>query len=270
MVPSLFYSHFAADPYFNMAFDEWLLARAEETPGFFAVRLYTWQPGTITFGLNQKRDRAYRAEALGNTPVIRRVTGGRAIFHDPSELTYTVALNLSQISVPVLAGTLSDTSARIAVALQAFLERTGLHTDYARQSSPENARPDFFHTAPCFASHARYELMAGSRKVVASAQRRLDHSMLQHGSLKLSGVAGHRALGSGEAGVTLQPILADQFNDLAASGRAALAHAFGVSFSEPILTPEETEDIRIRCDAVRKNSFDKRNAIKQSAAAVSL
>ena len=72
MTAPLFFTHYATAPWFNMAFDEWLLARAERTPGFAAVRLYSWQPGAITYGVNQKESKAYRAEQLGDTPVIRR------------------------------------------------------------------------------------------------------------------------------------------------------------------------------------------------------
>jgi lipoate-protein ligase A len=268
MPQALSFSHFAGDPYLNMAFDEWLLARAETTPGFFAVRLYTWQPAAITFGLNQRQDKAFRADRLGHTAAIRRVTGGRAIYHDRSELTYAVALNLSRVSVPALAGTLSQTSTRIALALQEFLGRLGRPTDFVRLSSPENARPDFFHTAPCFASHARYELTEGSRKVVASAQRRLEHGLLQHGSLKLAGIAVHPALGDTQS--ELQPVLTDQFNYFAQLFEASLSTTFGVEFERPSLTRAESDRLAQRCESVRKNCLLRRDAIKQSMPAVSL
>ena len=247
-----------------------MLARAETTPGYFAVRFYSWQPGAITFGLNQQLGKAFRAEGLGDTAAIRRVTGGRAIFHDPSELTYAVALNTSRVSIPQLAGSVSTTSARIAQALQAFLERIGVRTDYVRQSSPENARPDFFHAAPCFASQARYELITGSRKVVASAQRRLEHGLLQHGSLKLAGIATHPALGDRNSGVQPQPILLDQFNELVRRARGVLGEAFQVDFDELVPSGEELESLQERCRHVRKNCLVRRDATKQSAAAVSL
>ncbi|MCK4573421.1 MAG: hypothetical protein KAU36_03575, partial [candidate division Zixibacteria bacterium] len=89
----LFHNHFAAGPHFNMAFDEWLFARACESPGSIMLRLYSWRPGAITFGFNQKEQTAVDCERLNGTPLIRRVTGGRALYHDPSELTYAIAVN---------------------------------------------------------------------------------------------------------------------------------------------------------------------------------
>lgn len=268
MPQALFFSHYEGDPYFNMAFDEWLLARADTTAGFFAVRLYTWLPGAITFGLNQRQDKALRADRLDGTPAIRRVTGGRAIYHDRSELTYAIAANLSTPAVPSLAGTLSATSTRIAQSLQQFLGRVGLVADYVRQSSPENARPDFFHTAPCFASHARYELTEGDRKVVASAQRRLEHGLLQHGSLKLAGVAPHPALGGVAA--EMQPVLTDQFNYFASLFRATVADSFGVVLTCEPLSDAEAAEVAERREVVRKNCLARRDATKQSRPAVSL
>ena len=56
MCSAYFYQTYAGHPYWNMAFDEWLLVRALERPGSLYLRLYTWHPGAITFGYNQRRD----------------------------------------------------------------------------------------------------------------------------------------------------------------------------------------------------------------------
>ncbi len=189
-----FYAHESGNPYFNMAFDEWLLARAVKEPGTVFLRLYRWQPGAITFGFNQRQETALDFSRLGGTPVIRRITGGRAIYHDPSEYTYAIVLNTDGLENTCLKGSLSATSQAIAGALVHFLRSLGIVTDYVRQSSRENARPDFFHKAPCFASRAKYELVSESNKIVASAQKRFGTSLLQHGSIKLFGVIAHPAL----------------------------------------------------------------------------
>ena len=187
MVVAPLYMHHGADPFFNMAFDEWMFGCVLTQPGMILVRLYSWSPGAITFGLNQRESSAYDHAALGDTPAIRRVTGGRAIYHDPSEITYSVAINTQNLVHERLAGGVSQSSTAIAETLAEFVRLQGVPADYQKQSSADNARPDFFHTAPCFASHARYELIAKGRKIVASAQRRLDEAFLQHGSIKLTG-----------------------------------------------------------------------------------
>ena len=191
---AVLYRHFAGDPFFNMAVDEWLAWQASRQPRTIFLRLYTWAVGTITVGRHQDVRRALDWSRLGHTPVIRRVTGGRAVYHDPSELTYAIAVNLDHVDIPLLRGSLSRTAEGIATVLTAFLERLGRDAEYVRRSSPGESGRGVFHTLPCFASVSRHEVVSGSRKVIASAQRRFRSIFLQHGSIKLNGVATHPAL----------------------------------------------------------------------------
>jgi len=103
-----FYRHCAADPFFNTAFDEMMLDFVLGRPDVILLRLYTWMPGTITIGLNQEMERALDVSRLGNTPLIRRVTGGRAVYHDPTELTYAVAVNPEGSGLEAWRGSISD------------------------------------------------------------------------------------------------------------------------------------------------------------------
>jgi len=166
-----------------MGFDEWLLERALDRPGSVALRLYQWQVGTITFGYNQRSESALMWSGIGTTPVIRRVTGGRALYHDPSELTYSIVINQEGLGGMPLGGSLSESSGAISEALVQFLGMLGVRSEYQRSSSPVNSRPDFFHKAPCFASTAKYEVIGREGKVIASAQKRLGHCLLQHGAI---------------------------------------------------------------------------------------
>jgi len=263
-------THHAADPYFNMAVDEWLLARAETTPGFAAVRLYSWRPGAITFGVNQRAEKAFTAELAHSTPVIRRVTGGRAIYHDPSELTYAIAANTTAGPVAAWRESRSRTGTAIAQLLQEFLRRAGFDTEYMRQSSTANSLPAFFHSAPCFASHARYELVGTNGKMAASAQRRLDASFLQHGSLKLAGVAPHPALDSPHPANDLPPLERAAFERLVKLFGDAFQVCCGQRLT-PFITDQRTvETWSRRAVEVRKNRLLRRVEIKQSNAGVSL
>lgn len=188
------YVHYAAAPAFNMGFDEWMLARASVSPQSLYCRIYSWKPGAITFGVNQRQDTALDFTKIGQTTVIRRITGGRAIFHDESELTYSIAFNSKLPVSPLLAGTSAQSSQVIAELLAKLLGGAGIRADWVRRSANENARPDFFHKAACFASHAKYELSTGGAKIVASARRELQSAVLQHGSIKLRGYVPHPAL----------------------------------------------------------------------------
>src|SRR5437764_185821 len=82
------------DAYRNMAIDETLLestlSREITIP---VLRFYTWTCPSISIGRNQdirKDIELARCEQDG-IPVVRRPTGGRAVFHD-HELTYCIVL----------------------------------------------------------------------------------------------------------------------------------------------------------------------------------
>ncbi|MBU0985172.1 MAG: hypothetical protein KKA42_14955 [candidate division Zixibacteria bacterium] len=263
MANGVFYRHYAADPYFNMAFDEWMYAQVVTHPGSLLLRAYTWRTGTITFGYNQRQETALDFDRLGETPVIRRVTGGRAVYHDRSELTYAIALNPHGPGFESLAGSVAVTSRRYADALAHFLEGVGLEAQVVARSSSENARPEVFHKAPCFASAARNELKAAGRKVVASAQKQQGGILLQHGSIKLDGLVSHPALPvaatvhSGASPALDQrrfAVLADLF-------RTRLGEALGVVFVEQTASEGSFADHTAR---VKKNALVRRDPIKQS------
>lgn len=261
-----FYRHFAGEPHFNMAFDEWMLERAGELPETVLLRLYTWRVPTITFGYNQRQQSAFDQSRVGETPVIRRITGGRALLHDRSEVTYAIAANFEGVLKDRLGASLALSSATIAEALRGFLERAGYRADYVRQSSAHNSRPEFFHKAPCFASVARFELTDGERKIIASAQRREGGLLLQHGSIKWRGVAAHPALPLAPGTTT------DSLEPLDEASFAMIAGLFVEAFGERLGLPHRTEEVgseqlvRIcaRSELVEKKACDRREISKQN------
>ncbi len=262
-----FYKHFAGNPFFNMAFDEWLFARACDLPGAVMLRLYSWEPGAITFGFNQKEETAVDRSLLGETPLIRRITGGRALYHDPSELTYAIGVNTGSNHWPQLEGSISHTSAEIAGVLVGFLKRLGIESDFVRGSQPEQARPEYFHKAPCFDSTARAEVVAGSQKIVASAQRRIRDTFFQHGSIKLSGIAQHPALRLSEGTVSgaesMNPLGYDEFERMARLFSAEFARYFECDAELCALSNADDASVAARLSYVRKNNRNRRDVIEQ-------
>ncbi len=194
MVEAALYRHFAGDAFFNMAVDEWLVRKVSAMPRAVLLRLYTWREGAITIGLHQKAEAALDWVQVGATPVIRRVTGGRAVYHDPSELTYSLAVNTESVAAVALRGSLHETSQRIGEALTRFLRSLGLDAVAVRRGTPRELRPAVLHATPCFDSVSRYEVVTEAGKIVASAQRRFGPILLQHGSIKLHGAVEHAAL----------------------------------------------------------------------------
>jgi len=166
----------------NMAIDAALLDEVEQcSEARTIVRFYRWRRPTVSLGRNQKRETAVDLEfcAAEAMDVVHRPTGGRAVLHD-DELTYAVASNDSQY----FGSTIYANYKSVSEALCQAFQRLGVPAVLAPETrhSPHVAdAPDL----PCFMSPARYELTAGGRKIVGSAQRRLRRSFLQHGSMPI-------------------------------------------------------------------------------------
>ena len=77
------------DPYFNMAFDEYCLEQlAIDEPVF-----YLWQNRpSVIIGANQEVHTEVNLDYLkeNNISLVRRVTGGGAVYHDLGNLNYTI------------------------------------------------------------------------------------------------------------------------------------------------------------------------------------
>ncbi|MCH9023873.1 MAG: hypothetical protein IH931_00945 [candidate division Zixibacteria bacterium] len=267
MVNGYFYSTFSCDPFYNMAMDEWLFARAAAEPETVFVRLYSWSPGAITIGLNQEIERAVDLSQLNGTSVIRRITGGRALYHDPGELTYSIAAKTIGSNSGILGSSVQETYGLISSALAGFLEDIGFATQIVRQSSAGFKEKDGFNKLSCFQSAARYEIISNGRKIVGSAQRRINDTFLQHGSIKLAKQAEHPAL-SKKTKCEPEPdetqwIKGKNLSDISESFSRNLAGTLGISLSRRTLSKQEDNSIESIRDFVMKNPLMKRNLFKR-------
>jgi lipoate-protein ligase A len=265
MIRGIFYTHFAGDPYFNMAFDEWMVHQAALNPQTVYLRLYTWSEGTVTFGYNQKKETALDFTKLGETVAIRRVTGGRALYHDPSELTYSIAVDIKNIESEIFNGSVSVTSQNIAQILVNFLEEIGMESHYMRQSSPINSNPTFFHKAACFKSHAKNEIMNDGNKIIASAQRRIDGILFQHGSIKINGVSSHPSVmtsNSNDMNNNNIRVTMDEFSKLKQYFKSTFEEFMKVDFRELSNKDNTDKGLKVYLDYLKKNPLLKRDLIK--------
>ena len=158
----------------NMQRDAALLAA--QGPGDPPVlRLYRWSPPAVSLGHHQ-RVGAFDAAAIAarGYGLVRRPTGGRAILH-ADELTYAV---VGASPCPLFGASLHETYATINRALLRFLTELGLRPDVSAGESRAQARG-----LVCFNSAGQHELTVAGRKLVGSAQRRVEGAFLQHGSL---------------------------------------------------------------------------------------
>jgi lipoate-protein ligase A len=157
-----------------MAIDRALLERA--AAGESWLRLYAWSPSCLSFGRHEPAARRYdreRIAALG-LDVVRRPTGGRAVWH-AGELTYAIAAPATAL------GTLREAYTEIHRMIRDALRVLGVAAELApaRASTAVDA-------GACFAAPAGGEVMVGERKVAGSAQFREHGALLQHGSILLA------------------------------------------------------------------------------------
>jgi lipoate-protein ligase A len=224
----------------NMAVDE-ALAAGVAAGGPPVLRVYRWNPPCLSLGRNQPACGRYDLEALAarGIAVVRRATGGRAVLHH-RELTYTVAAPEALLGGPRRA------YAAINAALVAGLRALGV--DAAQQPAGPGRAP-VPSLSPCFAEPVEGEVVAGGRKLVGSAQRRLGDVILQHGSLPLhddqSSVAGLLIGGgdvdSADAPATLAGVLGREpvWDELVAALAEGFARTFGVRLRADGLTDDE-------------------------------
>ena len=161
----------------NMALDEQLLESATRT-GQATLRLYRWSPPCLSFGRNEPALARYDRAAIEHRgwDVVRRPTGGRAVWHD-DEVTYAVAAPINTF------GSLQQSYCTIHERLATALRTLGVPAQLALK----NGRPASLGPGACFASPVGGEVTVHGRKVVGSAQVRSESAFLQHGSILLGG-----------------------------------------------------------------------------------
>ncbi len=163
---------------FQMATDVVLALTESSTP---ILRFYLWEPYTISLGHHQSEELVdYTSCANQEIDVVRRPTGGRAIFHS-EELTYMVVLPRTH---PVAAGGVHEVHNRISQALANGLKR--LDIPVMLNAEVPDLREHYQNTTDsfsCFSTATQYELQIDGKKLVGSAQRKYPNTILQHGSI---------------------------------------------------------------------------------------
>lgn len=160
----------------NMARDHALTVNL--SPGEGVLRLYRWNPPTVSFGRNEPSKGHYQRELAAEEGVafVRRPTGGRAVLHH-RELTYALVFPLGFL------GGLKAAYRIINQGLLAGIQGLGAAAELAAASG-RSLPPD---AGPCFRQPAEGEVTAEGRKLIGSAQVRIGEAVLQHGSLILDG-----------------------------------------------------------------------------------
>jgi lipoate-protein ligase A len=163
-----------------MAIDQAIMEAVAEGRVPPTLRFYTWEPGCLSLGYTQPVADVDRARlAACGWDLVRRITGGRAILHT-DELTYSVAV---QADDPIVAGDIIQSYRHLSEALRHGLETMGaaVEADKRLEEAPHSKGP------VCFEVPSHYEITAGGKKLIGSAQVRKFGAVLQHGSIPLTG-----------------------------------------------------------------------------------
>jgi lipoyl(octanoyl) transferase len=165
---------------YNMAADMAMTLAAARGEAPATLRVYNWARPTISLGCHQSEldidlDRCREA----GIAVVYRPTGGRAILHH-NEVTYAVVLPPSS---PFYAPEIQRVYEFISRCLVRALRLLDIDADFERiKKSPSDfARGEL--STLCYASSIQYEITISGRKLAGSAQRRINHGILQHGSI---------------------------------------------------------------------------------------
>jgi lipoate-protein ligase A len=163
---------------FNMQIDHFLACQLNGVLDRPLLRFFTWDPYCISLGYHQKEDEINQelCDKVGYD-IVRRPTGGRAILH-AEELTYSVIYPFKGIEIV-------DSYRMIHLPFVSALCNLNIPAEF--RATQVNLR-NVYKTEKaslCFASSAKYEVEVKGKKIIGSAQRVYEHSILQHGSLLL-------------------------------------------------------------------------------------
>ena len=165
---------------YNMRLDRTDFEEIEKSscPAYAKVRFYSWQNPAVSFGYSQKIEKLVdvaKAKKLG-IELVRRITGGGMVFHQPGELTYCLAAANDLFSPRPL-----ENYKHIACILKKSFKEIGIKAVVAGRTGIAR-----FNENICFSKPTRHELLVGGKKIAGSAQKKGRRALLQHGAIQMN------------------------------------------------------------------------------------
>ncbi len=159
----------------QMSIDEATVAAARSV-GRDILRIYRWQGHTVTLGANERAVAVWDRERLQHDGirVVRRPTGGRAVWHDAADLTYAWA-------------GAADGPADVRRIYRELHEQLASAIPQGNQAVTLATAGRIADLSPgaCFDLPVGGEVLVGTRKAIGSAQRVYGSHLLQHGAIAL-------------------------------------------------------------------------------------
>ncbi|MHB8481125.1 MAG: lipoate--protein ligase family protein [Nitrospiria bacterium] len=180
----------------NMALDEAIFKEVSAGNSPPTLRFYTWERPSISIGYFQNPATDLQLDRLKakDIPWVRRITGGRGVFHS-IELTYSLSApaSLSYSSIPCVnqphpeslepffPNQIKGAYHKISRGFLNGLQKSGLpvHLHSSVKQPPAQTTP------LCFSTPSWHEIILDGKKVVGSAQKRFKTGFLQQGSILL-------------------------------------------------------------------------------------
>lgn len=169
--------HLPRPGWMQMALDRAMLELAE-TEALQLLRIYFWDQPTISFGANESALRHWDKPKIAQAGIatVRRPTGGRAVWHDPRDLTYAMVQPVKGIA---------HARARYRETHQELLQILNQSGFNGILASPPQKSPDLG-PGSCFETAAGGEVVIKGRKTIGSAQLVHQGALLQHGEIARS------------------------------------------------------------------------------------
>ncbi|MFQ6107002.1 MAG: biotin/lipoate A/B protein ligase family protein [Thermoplasmata archaeon] len=147
--------------FYNMALDEAIMEARMEDRAPPTLRLYGWKPRAVSIGYFQRLREEVdigKCKELG-IDVVRRMTGGGAVFHD-KEVTYSVIASETDGSIPQ---GIQESYELICAGIVEGLGRVGVQAALSTSN----------------------DIVVGAEKISGNAQKRRRGVILQHGTVLL-------------------------------------------------------------------------------------
>ena len=160
-----------------MECDLYLIKNFESLGKIPILRFYRWKPFCISIGYNQSDEFLnYEICRNENVEIVRRPTGGRAIYHC-NEATYSIIMESNE--------SISLTYNKISFVILEAIKNFGIDVHHSNGSSLTREIYSNKNSFSCFSTFTKNEIKFQNKKLVGSAQHRFGNILLQQGSIMI-------------------------------------------------------------------------------------